>query len=270
MSRVVKALMVPGFPQLAFPGACQGQWQRLETAMHQVAQQLEAAKPDVLVLYSAQWISVLGHSFQYAANPQGLHVDENWHELGDLPFAFQVDRSLTARAEALARQAGLATRLVDYEGFPIDTGTLVALRYFNPHQQLPVVIVSANIYASPEDCITLGQSMAQAVEESGQRAVFINCSLLSHQFLNEAVAPESDRFSSPQADEWNQQFLNLLQQGKTQEALALAPAYIANAQPEMNLKGFYWMMGALNTPNRPAEVLAYGPFWGTGAVVLSY
>jgi hypothetical protein len=38
----------------------------------------------------------------------------------------------------------------------------------------------------------------------------------------------------------------------------------------MNLKGFYWMMGALQTPDRPAEMLAYAPFWGTGAVVLSY
>ena len=77
MSGVLKALMVPGFPHLVFPGACQGQWQRLESAMHQAGQQVQAAKPDVLVLYSAQWISVLGHSFQYAANPQGLHVDEN-------------------------------------------------------------------------------------------------------------------------------------------------------------------------------------------------
>ncbi|WP_303675235.1 hypothetical protein [Vampirovibrio chlorellavorus] len=270
MNNVLQGLMVPGFPHLAFPDVCSGSWQSFVTAMNQAAQRVDAAEPDLLVLYSAQWISVLGHSFQYAAHPQGLHVDENWHELGALPFAFEVERPLTAQAEALARQAGLATRLVDYEGFPIDTGTIVALRYLNAQRQRSVVLVSANIYASPEDCMTLGAAMAQAVEESGKRAVFINCSLLSHQFLNEAVSPESDRFSSPEADQWNQRFLGLLQQGSTQEALALAPDYIANAQPEMNLKGFYWMMGALNMPNRPADVMAYGPFWGTGAVVLAY
>lgn len=270
MSDVLQALMVPGFPHLAFPDVCGGSWRSFVAAMNQAAQRVDEAQPDVLVLYSAQWISVLGHSFQYAATPQGLHVDENWHELGALPFAFEIDRPLTARAEALARQAGLATRLVDYEGFPIDTGTIVALRYFNAHNQRPVVLVSANIYASPEDCMKLGNAMAQAVAEIGKRAVFMNCSLLSHQFLNEAVPPESDRFSSPEAHAWNQRFLGLLQQGKTEGALALAPDYIANARPEMNLKGFYWMMGALNMPKRPAEVMAYGPFWGTGAVVLAY
>lgn len=270
MSGRVRALMVPGFPHLAFSGACHGQWQAFADAMRQAAHQIDEAKPDVLVIYSAQWVSILGHSFQYAAHPQGVHVDENWHELGSLPFSFNIDRPLSLQSAKLAQQAGLITRLVDYEGFPIDTGTLVALHHFNASQQVPVVIVSANIYASPDDCITLGQTMAQAVKESGKRAVFINCSLLSHQFLNEEVTPETDRFSSPLADVWNQRFLGLLQQGKTQEALALAPAYSAAAQPEMNLKGFYWMMGALNMPSQPAEVLAYGPFWGTGAVVLTY
>lgn len=270
MSGIVKAFMVPGLPQLVFPESGQGQWETLRGAMREAANQCAAAKPDVLVIYSAQWISVLGHSFQFAANPTGLHVDENWHDMGDLPFSFKIDRALTATAERLTRDRGLSTKLVDYEGFPVDTATLVALRYFNPDNELPVVIVSSNIYAGPEDSMKLGQAMGEAIRQSGKRAVLINCSLLSHRFLTEAVTPETDRFSRPEDDQLNRQMLDLLERGQTLKALEFGPEYAQNAGAEMGFKGFYWMMGAMNSPTIPAEVLAYGPLWGTGAAVLAY
>lgn len=270
MSGIVQALMTPGLPQLAFENSGKGAWQDFREAMTEAARRVEAAKPDVLVIYSAQWVSVLGHSFQYAANPAGLHVDENWHDLGDFPFSFQIDRSLTATAERLSRDRGLVTKLVDYEGFPVDTGTLVTLRYLNPDNRLPVVIVSSNIYAGPEDSMKLGQAVGEAIRQSGKRAVLVNCSLMSHRFLTEEVTPETDRFSQASDDEWNRRMLDLLRQGQTLKALELGPEYVQKAGPEMGFKGFYWMMGALNSPSVAAEVLAYGPFWGAGAVVLSY
>jgi 2-aminophenol/2-amino-5-chlorophenol 1,6-dioxygenase alpha subunit len=269
MSGIVKALMVPGLPQLVFEQSGAGSWQVFRDAMTEAARQVEAVSPEVLVLYSAQWISVLGHSFQYAANPQGLHVDENWHDLGDFPYSFQIDRDLTAAAERLSRNRGLATKLVDYEGFPVDTGTLVALRYFNPDNRLPVVIVSSNIYASAEDTIQLGQAVGEAIRQSGKRAVLINSSLMSHRFLTENVTPETERFSNPQDDGWNRKMLDLLQQGQSLKALEFGPEYVKNAGPEMGFKGFYWMMGAMNNPKKQVQVLAYGSLWGAGAVVLS-
>ncbi|WP_373531183.1 hypothetical protein [Vampirovibrio sp.] len=270
MPGIVKALMVPGLPQLIFEQSGDGPWQVFREAMKTAALQVEAAAPEVLVLYSAQWISVLGHSFQYAANPSGLHVDENWHDLGDMPYSFQIDRDLTARAERLSRSRGLATKLVDYAGFPVDTATLVALRYFNPKGHLPVVIVSSNIYASAEDAMTLGQAVGEAIQQSGKRAVLINCSLMSHRFLTEVVTPQTERFSNPQDDQWNRQMLDLLGQGQGLKALEWGPEYVEKANPEMGFKGFYWMMGAMNNLSAPAQVLAYGSLWGAGAVVLSY
>lgn len=270
MSGIVQAFMVPGLPQLVFEKSGAGAWQKFRDAMIEAARRAEAANPDVLVLYSAQWISVLGHSFQYAANPSGLHVDENWHDLGDFPFSFEIDRPLTATAERLSRDRGLVTKLVDYEGFPVDTATLVALSYFNPDNRLPVVIVSSNIYAGAEDSMKLGQAVGEAIRQSSKRAVLINCSLMSHRFLTEEVTPETDRFSKSEDDVWNQRMLDLLRQGQTLKALELGPEYAGKAGAEMGFKGFYWMMGAMNSPTVPVDVLAYGPFWGAGAAVLSY
>lgn len=267
---IEKAFIVPGLPHLAFETLENSPWRTLQQALNQAGKAARATQPDVLVIYSAQWISVLGHSFQFAANPQGLHVDENWYELGEFPFSFTIDRELTARAEQLAQATGLATKLVDYEGFPIDTGTLVTLRAFNPDNRIPVMIVSSNIYAGPEDSIKLGQAVGEAIRQSGKRAVVINCSSLSHRFTTEEIDPAQDQLSRPEDDEWNRRMLALLQAGQNREAMALGPEFAMQTGAEMGFKGFYWMMGVLGTPSVAAEVLAYGPIWGTGAAIVEY
>lgn len=270
LGSVNQAFIVPGLPHLAFEQPGKSHWQTLKNALKQAGEAALASQPEVLILYSAQWISVLGHSFQFAVNPRGLHVDENWHEWGHFPFSFPTDRELTLAAEQQAKAQGLATRLVDYEGFPIDTGTLVTLKYFNPDNRIPVVIVSSNIYASPEDSHRLGQAMGDALKQSGKRAVAVNCSLLSARFLTEDIDPTQDHISRPEDDVWNQRMLTLLSKGQHTEALALGPEFAQHANAEMGFKGFYWLMGLLDTPEVPADILAYGPVWGTGAAVVQY
>lgn len=280
MSGIVKAFMVPGLPHLHAqlqsvwdnePATRTGNpWATISNAMAQAAQMALAAEPDVIVIYSAQWVSILGHSFQFAGNPNGTHVDENWHELGAFPFSFSIDKALTQQIESKARTQGFSTRLVDYEGFPIDTGSLITLSHFNPLNRIPVVILSSNIYATAEDSYHLGLAVRQAAQESGKRAVVINCSSLSHRFLPEWVTSQTDRFASVADDKWNQRFLEMVKRGENRELMAWAPEYVSLAGPEMGLKGFYWMMGAMNAAPVPAEMLAYGPLWGTGAAVLAY
>jgi 2-aminophenol/2-amino-5-chlorophenol 1,6-dioxygenase subunit alpha len=270
MSAIEKAFIVPGLPHLAFDNAGNGPWQNLRNEFKKAGEEVQALQPDVLVIYSAQWISVLGHSFQFAANPKGVHVDENWYELGLFPFSFQIDRELTQSAERLAQAKGFATKLVDYEGFPIDTGTLVTLQYFNPLNQIPVMIVSSNIYCSQEDSLLLGTVVGEAIRHSGKRAVVINCSSLSHRFLTEEVSAETDRLARPEDDIWNRRMLQLLEQGENQKALDLGAEYAHQVNAEMGYKGFYWLMGVMGTPNIPAKILAYGPVWGTGAAIVKY
>ena len=76
---IQRAYLVPGLPHLVSDVAVES-WQALRRGLHQAGKQVTALQPDVLVIYSTQWISVLGHSFQTHPNPKGLHVDENWYE----------------------------------------------------------------------------------------------------------------------------------------------------------------------------------------------
>jgi len=265
------AFIVPGHPHLAFEGTG---WQELKAAYKKAGEHVKAANPDVLVIYSAQWISVLGHSFQADPNPKGYHVDENWYELGDFPFNLKVDVELANAAEEHTRAKGLATKLVNYEGFPIDTGTLVAMKYLNPENKIPVMIVSSNIYAGRDDSELLGEAVGEAVRESGKRAVFVMINTLSNRYITEQITPDQDRFSSAKDDEWNRKMLDLLKDGQNETAVEKASEYAIEANPEMGFKGFYWLMAALsdNTgcPKTQATVLGYGPVWGTGAALIEY
>ena len=266
---IQRAYLVPGLPHLVSNKAVES-WETLRWALRQAGESIKALRPDVLVLYSTQWISVLGHSFQTNPNPKGLHVDENWYEMGDFPFDLQVDAMLGTRAAEVASSLGLATKTVNYEGFPLDTGTLVALRFLNPDNAIPVSVVSCNIYAGQEDSLTLGRAMRQAIEESGKRVVVVACTALSARFFTEEIDPRTDRISRAEDDVWNRRVLDLIAQGKNVEVLTSSSAYARAAVTDMGFKAFAWLMGVLGTPATAGKVLAYGPIWGTGAAVVEY
>ena len=266
---IQRAYIVPGLPHLVSDKVVEN-WETLRGGFRQAGERIRVLQPEVLVIYSTQWISVLGHSFQTNPNPKGLHVDENWYEMGNFPFDLRVDAALGTRAAAIASSFGLATKTVNYDGFPLDTGTLVALRFLNPDNTIPTSIISCNIYAGQEDSLTLGRAMRQAVEESGKRAVAVACTTLSGRFFTEEIDPRTDRISRPEDDAWNHRVLDLIAQGKNTDVLALTSAYAQAAVADMGFKAFAWLMGVLGTPATPGNVLAYGPIWGTGAAVVEY
>jgi 2-aminophenol/2-amino-5-chlorophenol 1,6-dioxygenase alpha subunit len=266
---IVGAYIVPGLPHLTSDKSVES-WEVIRRGFRQAGEHINNLQPDVLILYSTQWISVLGHSFQTNPHPQGLHVDDNWYEMGDFPFDLRVDVELSVRAAEIAAASGLATKTVNYEGFPIDTGTLVALRFLNPHSQIPVAIVSCNIYAGQSDSLTLGKAMRQAIDESGKRAVVVACTSLSARFFTEEIDPRTDRISRPEDDIWNRRILGLIEQGKNAEVLTLSGEYAQAAVVDMGFKAFAWLMGVLATPATRGQVLAYGSVWGSGAAVVEY
>lgn len=266
---IQRAYIVPGLPHLTSTVPVES-WEALRRGFHQAGVHVKATKPDVIVVYSTQWISVLGHSFQTNSNPKGLHVDENWYEYGDFPFELRVDAALGTRAATIASSLGLATKTVSYNGFPLDTGTLVALRFLNPDNTIPVAVVSCNIYAGQGDSLTLGRAMRQAIEESGKRAIVVACTGLSGRFFTEELDPRTDRFSRAEDDTWNRRILDLIVKGKNTDVLTLSAEYAQAAVADMGFKAFAWLMGALDTPTLTGHVLAYGPVWGTGAAVVEY
>src|SRR5215472_15395716 len=148
--QILKGYIIPGMPHVMLPRESASR-RELREACRVAGANVQEARPDALVIFSTQWVSVLGHLVQARPNPKGLHVDENWYDLGDLPYDFWTDPELARTIIDRGTGVGLQVRPVDYEGFPVDTGTIVALNFLNPRSEIPVVCVSCNIYSGRDE-----------------------------------------------------------------------------------------------------------------------
>ena len=83
--------VLPGVPHILLAADRNPGWKKLRQAFTKVREQLEASGVECLMLYSTYWPSVIGHQIQADPNPEWVHVDEEFHELGSIPYKFKID-----------------------------------------------------------------------------------------------------------------------------------------------------------------------------------
>ncbi len=266
---LVAAVLVPGSPlHLLRPD--NPPWSPLANAYHSAGALLAAANPEVLLVYSTQWLAVLDELWQTRPRVQGLHVDENWYEYGDLPFDIAIDTPLAAACIEGTASLGVRSKGVDYDGFPIDTGTLVANHFLNPHGKLRLVIASNNLYHDWQTTQQLGTVAARAAEGLGRRYAVVGIGGLSGTIFREEIDLASDHIASPTDDRLNRELLDCLRTGPADRVQTFCAGYAPAARADMGMKHLAWIMGALGDHYRGAQVLAYGPSYGSGAAVVNF
>jgi 2-aminophenol/2-amino-5-chlorophenol 1,6-dioxygenase alpha subunit len=268
MSIVSKAYMVTGLPHILLAPEKSPGWGRLHAAYQRVREDIERQDADIILYFSTQWLSILGYTFQADPEPEWLHVDQDWHELGSIPYRFKIDASF---AKTYAREVdalGYKTKLVNYRGFPIDTGTIVAQKLLNPGNRLPAAIVSCNMYSEKDETTRVGQAAARALQTSGKRAIVVLVSSLSHRFHTEPINPSDDRIHSRKDDEWNRKVIDMLAAGEVENVAQTVREFARQANGDQKFKGMWWLNGLLGQTNHfEGEIFAYEPVWGTGAVL---
>lgn len=267
---VVGAALVPGMPNLLAADPAPS-WKLLADAAREAGRRLRAARPDAVVVLSTQWFTVLGHQFQTDPNPHGTHVDENWYDFdyGTLPFDLCTDVELAEAWAAEAERDGFQARRTRYEGFPIDVGTIVAGSLLDPERTLSTAQVSCNLYAAPEDLGRIGRAAVRAAQRLGRRVAVVAVSGLSSGLIQEWISPEADRIAVPEHDRWNRRVLDLLAAGRSDETLAVREQFAREAAADSQFRALAFLDGTGAVGGR-AEVLAYGPIWGTGAAVVHW
>ena len=264
---VVAAYLLPSSPLLLLQRR-ESAYADLTAAMQRVAQDIEALKPDTLVIYSTRWVAVLDQLWQGRARMAGLHVDENWHELGEMRFDITTDVSLARACARAAQRAGIASKLVDYAGFPVDSATLSANALINPESTVPVLIVANNLYHDFARTRTLGELAAAQATAQGKRVVVLALGGLSGSEFRDVRAFADDAIASATEDEWNRRVLKLIESRDIDELMRQLPDYLAQAHVDMGFKHFAFALGALGGRMGQAQVYGYGPQYGTGAAVI--
>lgn len=265
---IVGGFVVPGYPHpLLCPEKNEG-YQRIRDAYGEVAKRIEELAPDVILLYSTQWFSVIGHQVQADPEPKWRHVDQEWHELGTMDYHLRMDPEFAAAYVAAGQKRGLEMRTVSYHGFPIDTGSVVALSLLNPDNKFPASIVSCNMYADRAETVVLGKAALDAC--NGKRVVAVAVTALSNRVHTGVMDFADDVIHSQKDDEWNRKYLEILGEGRLEDASQLARTFSKEANGDQRMKAIWWLNTLLGSTNAlDGETLAYEALYGTGAAVVA-
>ena len=270
--RVVGSFVVPVHPHTVLAPDQNEGWQRLRDAFDAAAQSIKELDADLLVIYSTTWPSIIGHQIQSDPNPEWVMVDHDFHDLGSINYSFNIDQEFAHAWDDANRKRGLQSRCVNYKGFPIDVGSVVALTLLNPDNAIPAVIVSSNMYANRSETTVLAKSCLDVIKAQGRRAVAVTAMSLSNRMFTDFIQPEDDKFHSLKDDEWNLKILEFLKQGRLEDVGQLSRTIQRQirVQKVVAFKPMWWLSAMNGNRNDlTGEVLAYEPIHGAGGAVVS-
>jgi 2-aminophenol/2-amino-5-chlorophenol 1,6-dioxygenase subunit alpha len=264
-----KAYLVPGQPHILLGADRNAGWASLKASYEAVGREIERSGAELILLYSTQWFSVIGHLFQTDPNPKWTLVDQNWYELGEIPYSFRVDPEFGALYAGICKDLGMQTATVAYHGFPIDTGTVVALKLLTPNNAVPASMVSCNIYAERDETRALGRAARTAIERYGKKTIVVIVTNLSNRFEVGEIDMAHDKISSSKDDEWNRKILEMLGEGRLEDVAQVAREFGREANADMGFKAIWWLAALAGENNKyDGKVWDYQPVWGTGNAIV--
>jgi 2-aminophenol/2-amino-5-chlorophenol 1,6-dioxygenase beta subunit len=260
-----------------------GGWEGLRWAYDHCRARIKEQRPDVIVVHSPHWQTVVGHHVLAVKNLRGLSVDPIFPHLFRYHFDLEVDTELADAIYDEARLAGLTAKRMINPDFRVDYGTIVSLHMMNPDWDIPVVAISANnspyFYdddVAQDEMTRLGEATRAAIVRTGRRAVLAASNTLSHLHFSREPNPDLPEdmsrehvFSQPQY-EWDMRVIELMRAGKTSELMAILPEFMREAFAEVKAGSLTWMLSAMGFPEIPAKFHGYGSVIGTGNAVMEW
>jgi len=270
-SPICFGLYVPPQPHpLLAPEQNEG-WGQLRAAFDTARKRIEESDADLILIYSTTWPSVIGHQIQAHPEPEWTHVDDDFHFLGSMPYKFKMDTEFANTYNENCGERGLHSRTIAYDGFPIDTGSVVALSLLNPDNRIPACIVSSNVYSNRAESIVLGKAARDTLKQQGKKAVVVVVATLSNRMFTEHIEPQDDRIHSAKDEEWNQKMMEFFGQGRLEDLSQLSREIHGQirVQKVVAYKPVWWMAATMGQSNNyNGEVLAYAALHGSGGAVI--
>ena len=268
---VVASFVVPVHPHTVLAPDMNAGWRALRDAYDEAAQTIRDLEADLLIIYSTTWPSIIGHQIQADPNPEWVMVDHDFHDLGSIPYSFNIDAEFAHAWDDANRNRGLQSRCVNYKGFPIDVGSVVALTLLNPTNSIPAVIVSSNMYANRSETTVLAKSCLDVIKAQGRRAVAITAMSLSNRMFTDFIEPADDKIHSLKDDEWNRKILEFLEEGRLEDVGQLSRTIHRQirVQKVVAFKPMWWLSAMNGNRNDlTGKVLAYEAIHGAGGAVV--
>ena len=268
---IVESFVVPVHPHTVLAPEQNEGWSKLRAAYDDAAGIIANSGADLLIIYSTTWPSIIGHQMISDPNPEWVMVDHDFHDLGSINYSFNIDAEFADLWNGENHSRGLQSRCVNYRGFPIDVGSVVALTLLNPDNKIPAVIVSSNVYADRSETTVLAKACRDLVKRTGRKAVAITAMSLSNRMFTEHIEAKDDKIHSLKDDEWNRKILEFLTEGRLEDVgqLSRTIQQQIRVQKVVNFKPMWWLSAMNENRNDlTGEVLAYEAIHGAGCAVV--
>ena len=237
------------------------------------AEVLDRLRPDTIVVMDTHWEVTFEHIVTGHDRRSGTFTS---HELPrgmrQIPYDMPGDPELAAAVAKEAENRDDSWVLASDDPYlPIFYGTVNVWSYLNGGERW--VSVGINQTAETEDFLLLGELIANAVEGLDRRVVLLASGGMSHRFLpfRELRKRESSalsNLSSPQAGEYDQRVLAMLEAGDHGGVIDWMPEYETVA-PEGHFGHYLITVGAIGGSRCSAPGVRYSDYEasvGTGQV----
>lgn len=274
MGEILLAAKVTHVPSMFIsekPGPHHGCRDAAISGLKQIGDMCRGRGVDTIVISDTHWLVNAGYHIN--ANPvmEGVFTSTEFPQmLSDMPYKHRGDPELGNLIADIATRNGVKTLChSDVPTLQLQYGTLVPLRYMDIGEDIMVVSIAGWMYdARLEESKAVGESILEAVKQSGRKVAFLASGSLSHRIPpNEVVDKYLFKISRPFNEEVDHMVMDMWQKGQAKEFLEMMPQYAVDCSGEGGMHDTAMLFGLLGWDNYKGkgEVLTeYFPSSGTG------
>ena len=229
-------------------------------------------QPDTIVIIDSHWFSTVEHILSAHAHRSGrMTSSELPRGMSGIPYDYDGDPELAKMAAHLGDELGTPTHASDDEYLPVYYATINLVHYLQKDEK--VVSVSVVQTGEPDDFLTMGRALGEAVSRLDRRVVVLASGGMSHTFWPLSQIPKHEasdpvHIITPEARAADEQRLEWMQAGDHGRIVESMDDYMAH-NPEGDFGHYLMMLGSVGGADctAPGELFSdYENATGTGQV----
>lgn len=232
----------------------------------------DRVQPDTIVIVDSHWMSTVEHILSAHPHRAGkMTSSELPRGMSAIPYDYDGDPELARLAAQLGDELGTPTHATDDEYLPVYYATVNLLHYL--HRGEKVVSISVVQTGEPDDFLTMGEAIGEAVRRLDRRVVILASGGMSHTFwpLSQIAKHEASdpvHIFTPEARAADEERLGWMRMGNHRRIVETMSDYMEH-NPEGNFGHYLMMLGAVGGADCTARGEMYSDYenaTGTGQV----
>ncbi len=229
-------------------------------------------RPDTLVVIDSHWFSTVEHILSAHERRNGhMTSSELPRGMSGIPYDYPGDPELARLAAHLGEELGTPTHASEDEYLPVSYATINLVKYLQRTES--VVSVSVVQTGEPNDFLTMGEAIGEAVSRLDRRVVVLASGGMSHAFWPLSQIPKHEasdpvHIVTPEARAADEERLDWMRAGDHRRIIESMDDYMEHS-PEGAFGHYLMMLGSVGGARCVARGMLYSDYenaTGTGQV----